>query len=65
VTNEDDINSGALGFDPLAALAQDNVLTVDLTSLETTLSPDHLAQLHDAIDGLGQVGEGHCAIPTL
>ncbi|NER00869.1 MAG: DUF4382 domain-containing protein, partial [Cyanothece sp. SIO2G6] len=59
---DDEINTGALGFEPLAALAEGDTLTTNLTTLGTTLSPEDKAVLEKAIAGLGHVGEGHCAL---
>lgn len=57
---EDDINQKSLGFDPLAALAQDGSLTTTRSDLESQLSPEDFATLETAIAGLAHVGEGHC-----
>jgi hypothetical protein len=56
----DDINTGALGFDPLAALAQDGVLDIDTAALEQQLSPEDYTLLLGILPSLGHVGEGHC-----
>ena len=58
---DDEINTGALGFDPLAALAQDGTLTVDGTDLEQNLSAEDYDKLLSILPSLGHVGEGHCA----
>ena len=57
---DDGLNTGALGFDPLAALAQDGVVNVDLAALEAGLSADDYQMLPDILLTLGHVGEGHC-----
>lgn len=57
---DDAINTGALGFDPLAALAVDGQVDVDMATLKEELSPADYSTLEDAISGLGHVGEGHC-----
>ncbi|MEB3230941.1 MAG: DUF4382 domain-containing protein [Leptolyngbyaceae bacterium] len=59
---DDDINTGALGFDPLAAVAEGDTLTTDLATLQAKLSSEDQALLTGAIAGLGHVGEGHCAL---
>jgi hypothetical protein len=59
---DDSINTGALGFAPLAAIAQGDTLDVDMAMLEEQLSPEDYARLQDTIAGLGHVGEGHCAL---
>ncbi len=57
---DDDINTGALGFDPLAAIAQDGSLDVTMTDLEAQLSPEEYETLLSILPSLGHVGEGHC-----
>lgn len=57
---DDGLNVGALGFDPLAALAQDGVLEVDSADLQAGLSADEYATFFDTVATLGHVGEGHC-----
>ncbi len=54
------LNVNALGFDPLAALAQDGALVVSVGDLETQLDNADYELLSDALAGLGHVGEGHC-----
>lgn len=58
---DDEINTGALGFDPLAALAQEGTLTMDGTDLEQRLSAEDYGKLLSILPSLGHVGEGHCA----
>lgn len=55
-----EINRDAVGFDPFAALATPQGVTVDLTQLQEKLSPQTLQTLRKALSGLGHVGEGHC-----
>lgn len=57
---DDDINTGALGFEPLAAIATDGSLEVDMAGLEAQLAPDDYATLMNILPSLGHVGEGHC-----
>ncbi len=57
---EDEINTGALGFDPLAAIAQGGVLEADTAALQQQLSPDQYKTLTKILPSLGHVGEGHC-----
>lgn len=54
------LNRIALGFDPLAALAVDSVLEVDLTDLESQLNADDYLLLTGAVPELGKVGVGRC-----
>lgn len=62
---DDDINTGALGFDPLAAIAQNGELTADLEALKAQLSPEDYNKLLEILPSLGHVGEGHCAETAL
>lgn len=57
---EDDINTGALGFEPLAAIADGNTLNVDMAALESQLSAADYQLLMEILPSLGHVGEGHC-----
>ena len=60
VAPEEAINTGALGFDPLAALAVDGTLDLTQADLEAQLSAAEFATLLDTLTTLGHVGEGHC-----
>ena len=57
---DDNLNTTALGFDPLAASAQNGELKVDSATLQAQLSPEDYQTLTSAIAGLGHAGEGHC-----
>ena len=57
---EDDLNQKALGFQPLANLAQEQELQADWQTLQQQLPPEDFQNLTQAIIGLGHVGEGHC-----
>lgn len=57
---EEEINTGALGFAPLAALANNGRLEVDLATLKQSLSPQDYQKLKKTLVSLGHVGEGHC-----
>jgi hypothetical protein len=57
---DDDINTGALGFEPLAAIANNGTLEATLADLEAQLSPADYATLMSVLPSLGHVGEGHC-----
>ncbi|MBE9167683.1 DUF4382 domain-containing protein [Pleurocapsales cyanobacterium LEGE 06147] len=59
---DDALNQDALGFEPLAALAQNDKLEVDQATLQQELSPQDYQTLQEAIAGLGHVGEGHCSV---
>jgi hypothetical protein len=57
---DDDINTGALGFDPLAALAENGEVNVDSTTLKENLAETDYTTLMNILPSLGHVGEGHC-----
>lgn len=57
---DDDINTGALGFDPLADLAENGEVNVDSTTLKENLSEENYATFMNILPSLGHVGEGHC-----
>ncbi|MFQ4140454.1 DUF4382 domain-containing protein [Nodosilinea sp. PGN35] len=58
---DDSINTGALGFDPLAALAANGALDVDSAALQAGLSQTDYTTFLSILPSLGHVGEGHCA----
>lgn len=58
---DDPINTGALGFEPLASLAEGDQLEVDTASLEEQLPAEDYQMLKEILPSLGHVGEGHCA----
>lgn len=57
---DDTLNVEALGFGPLAALAENGQLIIDQETLEERLSPSDVEKLRYSLVGLGHVGEGHC-----
>lgn len=57
---DDEINTGALGFDPLAAIAEGGQLDANLATLEKKLSAEDYNTLIAILPSLGHVGEGHC-----
>ncbi len=57
---DDPINTGALGFDPLATLASNGILEIEETMLREKLAPEDMKRLEDTLQSLGHVGEGHC-----
>jgi len=59
---DDDINTGALGFEPIAQLAEDGVVNVNSEQLEQSLSAEDYQTLQAVMPGLGHVGEGHCEV---
>ncbi|NEP34304.1 MAG: DUF4382 domain-containing protein, partial [Moorea sp. SIO3B2] len=60
-TANDPLNTGAIGFEPLAALAKDGKLEVTMAQLQSALPARTYQQLTQYIlPNLGHVGEGHC-----
>lgn len=57
---DDDLNVGALGFDPFAAIAENGQIEADLATLQAELSPEDYEKLLNILPSLGHVGEGHC-----
>ncbi|HIK46727.1 MAG TPA: DUF4382 domain-containing protein [Leptolyngbyaceae cyanobacterium M65_K2018_010] len=57
---DDALNTGALGFGPLAALAQNGAVNGDLATLKAGLSEADYATFIGILPSLGHVGEGHC-----
>ena len=57
---EDALNQEAIGFEPLASLAQNERLKVNQADLAQKLNSEEYEKLQQAISGLGHVGEGHC-----
>ncbi|MEM7134115.1 MAG: DUF4382 domain-containing protein [Chloroflexota bacterium] len=58
--SDDAINQTALGFEPLAALAEDGQVETTLSGLAEQLDENEFTLLTDALASLGHVGEGHC-----
>jgi hypothetical protein len=56
----DEINTGALGFEPIAALAENGTVDTDWQTLTTQLSGEEVEKLKEILPSLGHVGEGHC-----
>ncbi|MGB3536499.1 MAG: DUF4382 domain-containing protein [Microcoleaceae cyanobacterium] len=56
----DEINTGALGFEPIAALANNGAVEADWQTLTTQLSATDAEKLKEILPSLGHVGEGHC-----
>jgi hypothetical protein len=57
---DDELNQGALGFEPFATLAKDGKLEADTTMLKENLSEADYKKLMEILPSLGHVGEGHC-----
>jgi hypothetical protein len=58
---DDELNVGALGFEPFAALVGGaGTLRADLSGLRADLSAGDYQKLLDILPTLGHVGEGHC-----
>ncbi len=63
--SDDELNLGALGFQPLAELATIGNLRLDWQELQQKLDSADVEKLTQAIAGLGHVGEGHCKAISL
>jgi len=61
----DPLNQGALGFAPLAALAQQGRVDLTYSQLQSRLSPGDREKLTQALLGLSHTGEGHCRVEAL
>lgn len=57
---EEEINTGAPGFDVFAPLAVDGVMDVTLSDLEASLSAEDYDMFVSILPSLGHTGEGHC-----
>ncbi len=55
----DELNTGSVGFEPFAALAQSGTLDIDMAGLKEKLSPADFEKLQKMLPTLGHVGEGH------
>ncbi len=56
----DEINTGALGFEPLAAMAEAGKVEADMGTLKNKLSSTDYQKFMAILPSLGHVGEGHC-----
>lgn len=57
---DDGLNVGALGFEPLAAIAENGTVDADLAVLKARLSAADYQKIEEILLHLGHVGEGHC-----
>lgn len=57
---DDPINTSAVGFDPLADLAEEGELEASPEDLESGLSTEDYELLEAELPTLGHTGEGHC-----
>ncbi|ASC71126.1 uncharacterized protein XM38_020760 [Halomicronema hongdechloris C2206] len=57
---DDEINTGALGFEPFAALAESGQVTADSQTLQQELPAAEYEKFMEILPSLGHVGEGHC-----
>ncbi|MEO1447356.1 MAG: hypothetical protein AAFV46_14205, partial [Cyanobacteria bacterium J06635_11] len=57
---DDEINTGALGFEPIAALAENGEVSLTSDDLEQNLNKEDYETLQTLLPSLGHVGEGHC-----
>jgi len=56
---EDELNKGALGFEPFLEFEQDGEINVDSNLLKENFSVEDYNKLNEILIGLGHVGEGH------
>lgn len=59
---EDALNQGAVGFQPLANLANNGIVKLNQADLASQLSTPDYQKLSETITDLGHVGEGHCVV---
>ena len=57
---DEEINTGALGFAPLAAIATAGKVEVNMAQLKNKFSPAEYQKFMAILPSLGHVGEGHC-----
>ncbi|MEM6450023.1 MAG: DUF4382 domain-containing protein [Cyanobacteria bacterium P01_D01_bin.105] len=57
---EDEINTGALGFEPVAMLAENGEVSLTSDELQQNLNKEDYEILQALLPSLGHVGEGHC-----
>lgn len=57
---DDELNVGAPGFEPFAALAEGDRVDVDMATLQEKMHAGDFAKLEAMLPTLGHVGEGHC-----
>ena len=57
---DDELNVGAVGFEPFAGIAEGGRLDVDMAGLQNELLSKDYQALVDILPTLGHVGEGHC-----
>lgn len=57
---DDEINTGAPGFDVFAQLASDGTVDTDMATMEAELPAEDYQMFVDILPSLGHVGEGHC-----
>ena len=57
---DEEINTEALGFAPLAAIATAGKVEVDMETFKKKLSPTNYEKFMAILPSLGHVGEGHC-----
>ena len=57
---DDELNTGAPGFQPFADLAVDEVLNINMAQIAADMDETAYGLLLDMLPTLGHVGEGHC-----
>lgn len=56
---DDDLNTGAVGFEPFASLAENSELDISMTEMQDKFDPQIYEKLIQLLPSLGHVGEGH------
>ncbi|ERN40249.1 hypothetical protein KR51_00031910 [Rubidibacter lacunae KORDI 51-2] len=60
---DDEINAGAVGFEPFTAFTQGPSLIAEgLDAIQSELTEEQYQKLTAALENLGHVGEGHCQL---
>ncbi|KJS82669.1 MAG: hypothetical protein JM58_14395 [Peptococcaceae bacterium BICA1-8] len=62
---DDDLNLGALGFEPFANIADNGQLDIDNQGLKAKLSTSDYGRLTELLFSLPHVGEGHCHVEKI
>jgi hypothetical protein len=62
---DDELNQGALGFQPFADLARSGELNIDMNGLQERLSAGDYEKLVQTLLSIGHVGEGHARVENL
>ena len=64
MSQDDEINQDALGFEPFSNLATSNNIKVDQITLQNKFDSPTYETLQNIFKNLGHVGEGHCIVES-